>query len=85
MARILRRHPETLAILATRVFLSPSSSLSTGHAGRSLLVIHIPAAIAVVGIAVRQATGFVLVPNLTSVQRRELTSAPARHHSDNLR
>jgi hypothetical protein len=43
----------------------------TGHVGGELLMVHIPAAIAVVGIAVRQATGFTRVPNLGSRLPRE--------------
>lgn len=72
-----RRNPEPAAMLATRVFLLVLVVLVivSGHAGRSLLAVHIPAAIAVAGIAVRQATGFVRIPNLR-VSRRHETSRP---------
>lgn len=61
-----RRAPEAASALATRVFLLVlvAAVIVTGHAGGGLLLVHIPAAIAVVGIAVRQATGFVRVPNI---------------------
>lgn len=63
---LLRRQPDPPSALATRVFLLAMVVLVilTGHAGRSLLIVHIPAAVAVVGIAVRQATGFVRIPNV---------------------
>lgn len=68
---LLRRQPESPAALVTRVFLVALvvTVVVTGHAGPDLLAVHIPAAIAVAGIAVRQATGFVRVPTL----------APRRH------
>jgi hypothetical protein len=70
---LLRRHSEAPAVLATRVVLLALVIvvIATGHAGRSLLVVHIPAAIAVAGIAVRQATGFVRVPNLSLRRERD--------------
>jgi hypothetical protein len=70
---LLRRHSETPAVLATRVVLLALVIvvIATGHAGRSLLVVHIPAGIAVAGIAVRQATGFVRVPNLSLRRERD--------------
>ncbi|OLT14436.1 hypothetical protein BJF78_19530 [Pseudonocardia sp. CNS-139] len=73
---LLRRHPEAAAVLATRVVLLALVVvvIVTGHAGRSLLVVHIPAAIAVVGIAVRQATGFVGVPNPALRRQRDQDS-----------
>ena len=68
-----RRHPDPPAALATRVFLLVLVFvvIGTGHAGRDLLVVHIPAAIAVVGIAIRQAAGFVRVPNIALHHRRQ--------------
>ncbi|HVW41943.1 MAG TPA: hypothetical protein VHC18_11415 [Amycolatopsis sp.] len=70
---LLRRQPEARSALATRVFLLALviTVIVTGHAGRSLLAVHIPAAIAVAGIAVRQAAGFVRVPNLAPRRSRE--------------
>jgi hypothetical protein len=69
---LLRRRPEAPAALATRAFLLALvvTVIVTGHAGRILLAVHIPAAIAVAGIAVRQATGFVRVPNLALRRQR---------------
>lgn len=63
---LIRRQREAPSALATRVFLLVLvvAVIVTGHFGRSLLAVHIPAAIAAAGIAVRQATGFVRVPNL---------------------
>ncbi|MFI5894937.1 hypothetical protein ACIA5D_33050 [Actinoplanes sp. NPDC051513] len=68
-----RRHPDPPAALATRVFLLALVIvvIATGHAGRDMLVVHIPAALALVGIAVRQAAGFVRVPNIALRHRRE--------------
>ena len=65
---LLRRQPDPPSALVTRVFLLVLviGVILTGHAGTHLLMVHIPAAIAVVGISVRQATGFTRVPNLES-------------------
>lgn len=65
---LLRRQPDPPSTLLTRAFLFALviTVIITGHAGRDLLIVHIPAAIAVVGIAVRQATGFIRIPNLAS-------------------
>lgn len=65
---LLRRQPDRPSVLATRVVLLGLVVLGVvaGMAGRGMLAVHIPAAIAVAGIAVRQATGFVRVPNLTA-------------------
>lgn len=67
---LLRRRPDPPSALATRIFLLVLVIvvIATGHAG-GLLAVHIPAAIAVVGIAVRQATGFVRIPRLTAAER----------------
>lgn len=66
------RRPRTRSALATRVFLVVLvvAVIVTGHAGHSLLAVHIPAAVAVAGIAVRQATGFVRIPNVTLRRQR---------------
>jgi hypothetical protein len=80
---LLRRQPDTASALATRIVLLALVIvvIAAGHAGRSLLALHIPAAIAVVGISIRQATGFVRVPNLTGAQRHEPdTRAPSTGH-----
>jgi hypothetical protein len=63
---LLRRQPDPPWALATRVVLLVLVIvvILAGHAGRHLLMVHIPAAIGVAGISVRQATGFVRVPNL---------------------
>ncbi|MFI5614155.1 hypothetical protein [Amycolatopsis sp. NPDC051903] len=63
---LLRRQPDPPSVLATRVFLLVLVVvvIVTGHAGRGLLAVHIPAAVAVAGIAVRQAAGFVRIPAL---------------------
>jgi hypothetical protein len=68
---LLRRQPDTPSVLATRIILLVLAviAIGAGHAGRSLLVVHIPAAIAVVGIAVRQATGFARISDLAVVNR----------------
>ncbi|MEU3984466.1 hypothetical protein AB0F77_31055 [Streptomyces sp. NPDC026672] len=68
---LLPRQRDTPSALATRIVLLVLviAVIATGHAGRSLLAVHVPAAIATVGIAVRQATGFVRVPNLAVAQR----------------
>ena len=77
---LLRRHPEAPSALATRVFLLALVIvvIATGHAGRDLLVVHIPGAIAVVAIAVRQATGFVRVPNIALHRQHEHGSGTPR-------
>ena len=51
-----RRQPETKSVLASRVGLLVLLVLviTTGHAGRGLLALHIPAAIATVGLVTRQ-------------------------------
>lgn len=74
---LLRRRPDRSSTLLTRVFLVllVIVVIVTGHAGRDLLAVHIPAAIAVVGIAVRQATGFIRIPNLG---RMSTDGSPAR-------
>jgi hypothetical protein len=71
--RLLRRHRDPPSALVTRIFLLALVVvvIVTGHVGGELLMVHIPAAIAVVGIAVRQATGFTRVPNLWSRLPRE--------------
>lgn len=76
---LLRRQPDPPSALVTRVFLLTLVIvvILTGHAGRDLLMVHIPAAIAVVGISVRQATGFIRVPNLVSRQPLEDDRAPS--------
>jgi hypothetical protein len=76
---LLRRRPEARVVLATRVVLLALVIvvIVTGHAGRSLLAVHIPAAVAVVGIAVRQAAGFVRVPNLALHRRRDQDVYPS--------
>ena len=76
---LMRRRPEAHVVLATRVVLLALVIvvIVTGHAGRSLLAVHIPAAIAVVGIAVRQATGFVRVPNLRLRRQRDQDIRPS--------
>lgn len=63
---LLRRQPDPPSALATRVVLLVLVVvvILAGHAGSDLLMVHIPAAIAVVGISVRQATGFKPVPDL---------------------
>jgi hypothetical protein len=70
---LLRRQPDSPSVLATRVVVLGLVIvvILAGHAGRDLLMVHIPAAIAVVGISVRQATGFMRVPNLAPRQPRE--------------
>lgn len=76
---LVRRQRDTPSALATRVFLLllVAAVIITGHAGGGLLAVHIPAAIAVVGIAVRQATGFTRVPNLaTNPPYETVTRAP---------
>lgn len=69
---LLRREPDPPSVLAARVVLLALVIvvIAAGHAGRDLLAVHVPAAIAVVGIAVRQATGFVRVPNLAAEKGR---------------
>ncbi|HEX7660991.1 MAG TPA: hypothetical protein VF444_16090 [Pseudonocardiaceae bacterium] len=76
---LLRRQPDSPSALLTRIFLLVLVIvvILTGHAGRSLLALHIPAAIAVAGIAVRQATGFVRIPKFPGVQRRDADRRPA--------
>jgi len=66
-----RREPDSPAVLITRVFLLVLvvTVLVSGHAGRSMLAVHVPAAVAVAGIAVRQAAGFVRVPGLPPSRR----------------
>jgi len=61
---LLRRHPDPPFVLAARIVLVllVATVIVTGHAGRDLLAVHIPAAIGVVGISVRHAAGFVRVP-----------------------
>lgn len=63
---LIRRRPDPPLVLLTRIFLLALVIvvILTGHAGHDLLAIHIPAAIAVVGISVRQAAGFIRIPNL---------------------
>jgi hypothetical protein len=69
---LVRREREARSALATRVFLLVLvvAVILTGHFGRSLLAVHIPAAVAAAGIAVRQAAGFVRVPNLAPRRQR---------------
>lgn len=76
---LIRRQPDPPSALVTRVFLLALVIvvILTGHAGRDLLMVHVPAAIAVVGISVRQATGFIRVPNLQPRQTREDDHAPS--------
>lgn len=76
---LIRRQPDPPSALLTRIFLLALVLvvILTGHAGRDLLMVHIPAAIAVVGISVRQATGFVRVPNIQSRTRTEDDRAPS--------
>jgi hypothetical protein len=72
---LMRREADSRSVVATRAFLLVLVVVVvvTGHAGTSLLAVHIPAAIGVVAIAVRQATGFARVPNLRSSERAELS------------
>ncbi|TNC29200.1 hypothetical protein [Amycolatopsis alkalitolerans] len=67
---LFRRQPDTPSVLATRIVLLALVviAIGAGHAGKSMLVVHIPTAIAVVGIAVRQATGFARIAEPQSGQ-----------------
>jgi len=76
-----RRHPDPPSTLVTRAFLLALviTTIITGHAGRDLLVVHVPAAIAVVAVAVRQGTGFGRIPNLGLTTGRDSQhSSPSR-------
>jgi len=55
---LYRRQPEKVSMLANRVVLLilVVTVVVTGNAGGSLLAVHIPAAVAMVGLVVRQAT-----------------------------
>jgi hypothetical protein len=55
-----RRHPESRSMVATRVvlLLLVVVVVVTGHAGGTLLAIHIPAAVATAGLLARQVTIF---------------------------
>lgn len=70
---LLRRQPDPPAMLASRIVLLVLVlvAITAGHADGTMITVHIPAVIAVVGIAVWQATGFVRIPNLTVVNRQE--------------
>ena len=54
---LYRRQPEKVSMLANRVVLLilVVTVVVTGNAGGSLLAVHIPAAVAMVGLVVRQA------------------------------
>lgn len=54
-----RRRPDSPPALASRIALPllVMITIAAGHAGRVLLAVHIPTALAVIGIAVWQATG----------------------------
>jgi hypothetical protein len=54
---LYRRRPENVSMLANRVvlLLLVVTVVVTGNAGGSLLAVHIPAAVAMVGLVVRQA------------------------------
>lgn len=68
-----RRQPDTPAVLALRIVLLVLVvvAIAAGHAGRTLLALHIPAAIVVAGFAVWQATGFMRIPNFPAAERHE--------------
>lgn len=55
---LYRRQPEKVSMLANRVVLLVLvvTVVVTGNAGGSLLAVHIPAAVAMVGLVLRQAT-----------------------------
>ncbi len=76
---LLWRHPDRPSALVTRVFLLVLVlvTIASAHGGRELLVVHIPAAIAVVAIAVRQAAGLVRAPVVSAAPDRDAAARPS--------